>query len=74
MELIAHAGGWVDPWGFAYTGGVIGAGATALWIVHARVTRPRAATLIPSWLVLAGFACGVIVGFGVAGLLDRSLA
>lgn len=76
LALLAH-GGLINPWGLAYTGGVIGTVTTALWIARHNVAlntdAPRRARL-PRWFIPVGFACGVSLGLGVGGLLERLFA
>ena len=78
--MLAHGDGLINAWGFAYTGGVVGAIVTALWLVHHDVARsPRTERVgasvgrLPRWLVLVGLVCGISLGFGGSRLIDRTL-
>lgn len=82
MTLLAHLdAGLINTWGFAYTGGIIGLFTMALLYVKGRVadgstrssaTRSKLAVLGPG-VIAAGGVCGVSLGLGIAGLLERTL-
>ncbi|MGE3449735.1 MAG: hypothetical protein AB7H92_19370 [Microbacteriaceae bacterium] len=78
VTVLAHAGGAIDTWGFAYAGGVIGAVVTSLWlvrhdVVHTRDTDPGPRRRLSRSWVLVGLVCGVSLGLGVGRALDHVL-
>lgn len=84
MTLLAHIdAGLINTWGFAYVGGVIGSFTMALLYVSGRVNegsagrtsppaRSRLAVLGPGVIIVGG-VCGISLGLGIAGLLERTL-
>lgn len=78
--MLAHGNDLINTWGFAYTGGVIGTFATALWLVHHDLRRKSdtgdgstPSARLPRWLVLVGLIGGISIGLGVGRLLDGAI-
>lgn len=78
MSLIAHgAAGFINTWGFAYVGGIIGLFSVSLLYVKGKVVdrengarKSWLAALGPSVIAVGG-VCGVSLGLGIAVVLDR---
>lgn len=77
VSLIAHAGGgFINTWGFAYVGGVVGFFTSALFYVHRTITLRAANSPAQSypfrWIVPVGFLAGISIGLGLGQLLEST--
>lgn len=83
MTILAHLdAGLINTWGFAYVGGIIGLFTVALLYVKGTVGdgssgagngAPQSSlALLGRGVIVVGGLCGVSLGLGIAGLLERA--